>query len=186
MEQPTPDDADWTWVLERPCPDCGFDARAVERSQLGAKFRANAAAWRQVLGAGDRVLVRPPGDEVRWSALEYGAHVRDVYARFGERVELMLKKQDPQFANWDQDVTALEERYWEQDPGKVSYALAVNAGKLADTYDRVGGDEWDRTGRRSDGSVFTIETLGLYCLHDPVHHLWDVEQGFEAIDEANG
>ena len=62
----------------------------------------------------------------------------------------------------------------------------MNAGKLADTYDRVGRDEWDRTGRRSDGAVFTVETLGLYCLHDPVHHLWDVEQGFEAIAEAAG
>ena len=24
-----PDDKDWTWVLERPCPECGFDAATV-------------------------------------------------------------------------------------------------------------------------------------------------------------
>lgn len=28
----TPDTKDWTWVLERPCPECGFDTQgfAVE------------------------------------------------------------------------------------------------------------------------------------------------------------
>ena len=24
-----PDTKDWTWVLERPCPECGFDASSV-------------------------------------------------------------------------------------------------------------------------------------------------------------
>ena len=35
-------------------------------------------------------------------------------------------------------------------------------------------DQWQRTGRRSNGSAFTVETLGRYHLHDVVHHLWDV------------
>ena len=26
----TPDDKDWTWVLERPCPECGFDTRTID------------------------------------------------------------------------------------------------------------------------------------------------------------
>ena len=26
-----PDTKDWTWVLERPCDECGFDARSAER-----------------------------------------------------------------------------------------------------------------------------------------------------------
>ena len=33
---------------------------------------------------------------------------------------------------------------------------------------------WDRPGSRSNGSVFTVETLLQYILHDVVHHLWDV------------
>ena len=40
--------------------------------------------------------------------------------------------------------------------------------------DRVGDDDWDRPGRRSNGSVFTVDTLGRYHLHDLVHHRWDV------------
>ena len=29
------------------------------------------------------------------------------------------------------------------------------------------GEQWQRPGRRSNGSVFTVETFGLYHLHDP-------------------
>ena len=72
-----PDDKDWTWVLERPCPECGFDARTFPAEQVGAQARANAATWQ-------------------------------------------------------------------------------------------------RTGFRSDGAPFTVETFAQYVIHDPMHHLWDV------------
>jgi len=39
------DRKDWTWVLQRPCPECGFDSVAVDRSQVGAVLRDNAASW---------------------------------------------------------------------------------------------------------------------------------------------
>lgn len=187
MEHPEPDDKNWTWVLDRPCPDCGFDAAGIDRRELGGKIRANAGAWRTVLGRGALVHERPPvpaGASPVWSALEYAAHVRDVYELFTERVLLMLKKKNPSFANWNQDETALEKDYPSEDPDKVAYHLAVHAGKLADIFDRLSAEEWARTGERSDGSSFTVESLGVYLLHDPVHHLWDVEAGFAAIREA--
>ena len=109
-----------------------------------------------------------------WSVLEYGAHCRDVYLVFGERLHLMLTQDDPQFANWDQDATALQMRYWDSDPGDVAAELGPAAATAADGFDSVSGEQWARTGRRSNGSVFTVETLGQYLLHDLVHHLYDV------------
>jgi hypothetical protein len=35
----TPDDKDWTSVLERPCPECGFDAGAVAPADVPALLR---------------------------------------------------------------------------------------------------------------------------------------------------
>ena len=32
----TPDDKDWTWVLERTCPECGFTASAVDATDVAA------------------------------------------------------------------------------------------------------------------------------------------------------
>jgi len=110
--------------------------------------------------------------------------VRDVYGLAVERLTLMLKKDAPAFANWDQDSAAIEGDYANEDVNQVSYDLAVNAGKFADLLDKVRGDQWERTGMRSDGSAFTVASFAVYLLHDPVHHLADVERGFEALAKA--
>lgn len=186
MEQPPPDTKDWTWVLERPCPECGYRADAVDRDQIGALMRANAATFRAALQRGNLTSQRPPvppGQPPRWSALEYAGHVVDVYRVAEERLTRLLKKKNPTFPDWDQNHAALEAGYADADPEKVSYRLAVNAGKVADVLDRVRGGKWDRTGSRSDGATFTVESLARYYLHDVSHHAWDVEQGFAAIRE---
>ena len=59
----------------------------------------------------------------------------------------------------------------------------VEAGEAcAARWDTVGPDDWQRTGDRSDGSSFTIETFARYFLHDPVHHLADVRAGNADIE----
>ena len=167
----TPDTKDWTWVLERPCPECGLDAATVLLEELGAAIRENAAGWPPVLGGPD-AAARPRPDV--WSPTEYACHVRDVHALFAERLELMLAEDGARFANWDQDATAVERRYDLQQPGEVATALLAAAEGVAALYDAVPDDAWGRTGARSNGDLFTIETFGQYHLHDVVHHLWDV------------
>jgi hypothetical protein len=100
--------------------------------------------------------------------------VRDVFRIFLMRLELMLDEDDPEFPNWDQDVTAVEERYNEQDPAVVAVELAEAAEALALAFEAVPDDAWHRQGFRGDGSAFTVETLARYMVHDPVHHLDDV------------
>jgi hypothetical protein len=166
-----PDTKDWTWVLERPCLECGFVAGDVAVGELADAFHANAADWATALAGAD-VTVRPePGV---WSVLEYACLVRDVHRVFAERVEMMLTEDAPRFANWDQDETALAERYDRQDPAVVAPELVAAAAAVADRYAAVPADAWDRPGVRSNGSEFTVESLGRYHLHDVVHHLHDV------------
>jgi hypothetical protein len=168
-----PDDKDWTWVLERPCPECGFVAVAVPPESVAPLLRANAAAWQLVLQQPDDVVRRRPADD-RWSPLEYACHVRDVCTLYEQRLHLMLCQDDPLYPNWDQDVAAVEARYGEQDPAVVSVELGQAASGLADAFDGVQGDQWLRLGRRSDGARFSIAGFSRYLLHDPVHHLYDV------------
>jgi len=167
-----PDTKDWTWVLQHPCSECGFDSAALHRERIGEQVRANALVWHEVLAAGEATRARPAPQV--WSPLEYACHVRDVLLLFGDRLRLMLDQDDPQFANWDQDETAVQERYGEQDPASVSVELAAAAATTAAGFDAVTGDQWQRPGRRSNGSVFTVDTLGRYFLHDLVHHAHDV------------
>jgi hypothetical protein len=145
----------------------------VDRDRVGELLRANAAAWAPLL---KRAGVAERPDEHTWSALEYGCHVRDVFRIFDVRLRLMLEEDGAAFANWDQDTTAVEEHYESQDPSVVLAELTAAGAELADRFGSVTGDQWSRTGVRSDGARFTVETFAKYLLHDPTHHVWDVDR----------
>jgi hypothetical protein len=167
----SPDTKDWTWVLERPCRECGFDGAAYSRDDVASVIRANASEWQGELNRND-VKVRPTTQQ--WSVLEYACHVRDVYRIFRERIVMMQTLDNPVFANCDQDETAVAEQYELRDPNVVGPELTQAAEALAKCLESVDDDQWSRRGTRSNGSLFTIETLSLYLLHDSLHHLWDV------------
>jgi len=132
-------------VLQRPCPECGLDTQGFAREAIGGMVRDNAAEWQAVLSGPADARLRPSPD--KWSAL---------------------------FPNWDQDATAVADRYDQQDPAGVANELAQAAEGIAAQFDRLSADQWERTGSRSDGAQFTVESFGRYFIHDPVHHLYDV------------
>ena len=156
-------------------PEFGkLEVCVCRRSKVADLVRDNAVRWAEILD-GDGVADRPRPDV--WSPLEYACHVRDVFRIFRERLALMVASEAPdgaQFANWDQDATAVEQRYGEQDPTVVREELTEAAQTLAANFASVSGDQWTRRGRRSDGAAFTIESFARYLIHDPVHHLYDV------------
>jgi uncharacterized damage-inducible protein DinB len=177
-----PDTKDWTWVLDQPCPDCGFDAEAVAVGELAPLTRDNVSAWLRALDQPD-AATRPTPDV--WSALEYACHVRDVHRIFAGRLDQMLADDDPLFANWDQDAAALEGRYAEQEATEVADGLAQAAEAVAQIYDSVAADQWLRRGRRSNGSAFTVASLGRYHLHDVIHHTYDVSGGPSPVNSGS-
>ncbi|RZS90300.1 DinB family protein [Motilibacter rhizosphaerae] len=168
-----PDDKDWTWVLDGPCPECGFDARTLHGRDVAAQLPGLADRYAAALerpGAAVRTL---PGT---WSVLEYACHVRDVFRIFSERAALVLAEDGARFANWDQDATALEQDYAGQVPARVREELLEAARAAEQRWASVPEDAWERRGLRSNGSVFTLDSLGRYFLHDVVHHVHDVER----------
>ncbi|MCM3513774.1 methyltransferase domain-containing protein [Nocardioides sp. P86] len=203
-----PDTKDWTWVLDRACPDCGFDPRehgpAAAGPDLATALRADAAGWTALLRAttDPAPATRHPGasipqgvvdprvrtDPSRWSVLEYAAHVRDVHRVFRERLVAMVEETGPRFADWDQDAAAREGDYARLDPRTVGEELVAAADAVAAVYDTVAASPdptvWERTGVRSNGSRFTVATLGVYHLHDVVHHTWDVRDVAAAVTVA--
>ena len=168
---PEPDVKDWTWAIRQRCPDCGFDPMTVEHQDVPALTRRYTAAVADA-------LERPGADQrpepAAWSPVEYGCHVRDVCELFDQRLQLMLDEDDPTFANWDQDETALEQRYWEQRPAEVAREIRAGAERIAGSFATVDDAQWARTGRRSNGTLFTVDTFARYLLHDLAHHAWDV------------
>ena len=172
----TPDDKDWTWVLERPCPRVRLRRLGRHRPRGAGLIRANAARRGSAARRRAAITAGAP-DPTRWSTLEYACHVRDVFRRFDERLELMLDEDDPLFANWDQDATAIEDRYGEQDPATVVADLAGRRRPDRRRLDGVDGRQWDAARPPVQRSVFTLDTLSRYLVHDPIHHVWDVRPG---------
>lgn len=166
------DTKDWTWVLDRTCPQCGFDASNVHAGDVANLIRANAFQWRALLEAGPEELRNRPRPDT-WSPLEYAFHVRDVFELYHHRLTLMLEQDGPHYPNWNQDETAVEKNYRAADPSVVSSELSEWAKKLATLFDTVSDDQWQRTGYRSDGAAFTIDSFARYLVHDPIHHLCD-------------
>lgn len=175
------DDKDWTWVLEELCPECEYDVREFDVGTIPDLIRGNAQEWIEIIAATDESTLRTRPRPDRWSALEYAAHVRDVFGLYNYRLGLMLNEDGPHYPNWNQDETAIEKDYASSNPIEVAVELKANAEALARHFSLVRDEDWERTGHRSDGATFTIESFARYLMHDPAHHLWDVRQGFGAL-----
>lgn len=93
---------------------------------------------------------------------------------FVRRLGLMLGQDNPVFDNWDQDATAIEQDYFHQDRLTVLTELNQQVLSAAAAFDEVRSAQWDRPGRRSNGSEFSVATFAVYFLHDVEHHVWDV------------
>lgn len=166
-----PDTKDWTWVLDEACPECGFRADAVAAEDIPGLVRDSIPRWEAVLERPGATTRPSPGV---WSPTEYACHVRDVFDVFARRARLMLEQDSPEFENWDQDETAVAERYDLQEPARVAPQLRTAGEDAAAVFAGVPAGSWDRPGLRSNGSRFTVLSLGRYFVHDVVHHLHDV------------
>ena len=170
--EPQPDTKDWTWTLTRRCDQCGLSTAEIDPADFAERAFIAAEEWVQILRSSPAVSARPQPDV--WSPLEYGAHVRDVYRLYEARLAQMLSEDTPTFANWNQDETAIRERYKEQDPEVVADELEAAAQRFVARIQSLKPEQYGRGGIRSDGVKFTLLTLIQYFLHDVIHHLWDV------------
>lgn len=180
MSEPFADDKDWTWVVDELCPECEYEVHEFDVTTMPALLEANAAEWAEILQGDEDSLRRRPRPD-RWSALEYACHVRDVFSLYNYRLGLMLNEEGPHYPNWNQDETAIEKDYASSDPATVAEELAAAAAGLAQHFATVKDDDWQRTGFRSDGAEFTVESFARYLMHDPAHHLWDVRTGLAMV-----
>jgi DinB superfamily len=170
-ERPEPDEKDWTWTLLRRCPECNFDAGSTAVPAVPDLVDDVVARFVHRLQATDGITRPAP---TSWSPTEYACHIRDVCDRYEQRLQAMLTEDDPLFVNWNQDDTAVQQRYWAQRPEQVSAELAASAARINATIRAIAASQYGRPARRSDGAAFTVETLIQYFAHDLVHHAHDV------------
>lgn len=170
---PPPDTKDWTWVLERPCPECGFNSPEYGSDTFAFHVDGAAVFWHSLLTSGDASVSARP-EPTTWAPLEYACHLRDLLSVFDERFDQMLREDSPEFTDWSGDDAAVAGDYQSADPRAVAEELTANAAAVSLRLRLVQDDEWERVGVRGDGVRFTVDSLARYLLHELIHHEWDV------------
>ena len=173
-EPTVPDTKDWTWVLERPCPACGFDPATLVPDSIPRIVVEAAARFALALERPDAGIRSSPRV---WSIVEYGQHVADVLEVMTGRLRLILDSggAGASFDDWDQDAAAVEHEYWKANTHVTAILIKERAAAAAQAWGEPSGEQWGWPGLRSNGSTFTAASLGAYLVHDLMHHLHDVD-----------
>lgn len=167
------------------CEECGFDYEALDPTDIPASLRSFAKRYRAPLSRflpgedGDGLVRRRPA-EGTWSALEYAAHVRDVFAAYDRWIGRCLAEERPVLDGPAPDDLAAERRYNDDDPASVADSLAANAERLAATVEALTDQEWDRVGMRRDEER-SVRFTARRAVHEGSHHLLDIGRGLRAV-----
>ena len=170
------------------CEECGFDYESVSAETAPGALRAFGRRYRAPLTRflpgeeGDRLLRQRPEPDV-WCALEYAAHVRDVFESYDRWVRQTLAEDRPVLEGPGPEELATERGYAQDDPGAVADALAANAERLAATFEAVPDDGWDRIGLRH-GEERSVLLSARRAVHEGNHHLLDIGRVLRAVREA--
>ena len=166
------------------CDECGFVYADLAPADIPAAIRSFAKRYRAPLSRflpgedGDSVVRERPSPET-WSALEYAAHVRDVFASYDGWIKQCLTEERPVLEGPAPDEAAGLRRYNEDDPAAVAEALAANAERLASTVESVPEDGWNRVGLRRDEERSVLFSARR-AVHEGSHHLLDIGRGLRA------
>jgi len=172
-------------ATQEPCQECGFDYEALDPADIPAVIRSFAKRYRAPLnrflpGEDGDSLVRQRPEPETWSALEYAAHVRDVFANYAGWIELTLAQDRPTLEGPGPEELAGLRNYNDDDPVVVADAVAANAERLAAIVETVPDDGWERIGLRGGGDR-SVLLSARRAVHEGSHHLLDIGRGMRAL-----
>ena len=169
------------------CPECGLDYDSIAPKDTAVAIRSYPRRLKALVAPIDRDQATRPDAKIRrrpdphtWSALEYTAHVADIFDTFADIIRRMRIEDRPAIDFFDPDERAVEARYNEQDPDDVLRRLQENAERLAAELDEVAADDWRRTAEFPWGERDLL-TMARNAVHEGHHHLRDVERVLGAV-----
>jgi len=169
------------------CPECGLDYESISPKDTAVAIRSYPRRFQALVAPIDREQATRPDAQSRrrpdphtWSALEYTAHVADIFDTFTDIIRRMRVEDRPSIDFFHPDERAAEARYNEQDPDDVLRRLQENAERLAAELDEVGADDWRRTAEFPWGERDLL-TMARNAVHEGHHHLRDVERVLAAV-----
>jgi DinB superfamily len=159
------------------CEDCGFAWVQVGCDEIAP--RAIAAAQRMatlIIANPDRSLARPTAE--RWSALEYAAHVRDVFLTIRDRLVIGLVEDEPGFKPMYRDERLSLGLYASDTVTDVAPEVVAAANMMVRLFDAIDPEQLDRIVQYGypDPLPRTLLWMGQQAVHESEHHLADIAE----------
>jgi DinB superfamily len=160
------------------CAECGFDPSELHPPDSAVAVRSFVRRYRAPLSRAlpgedlDDIVRRSPAPGV-WSALEYGAHVRDIFRVFDGRVRSALARDEPaeMVVDWEGMVAAASPSLERE---AIADDLADAATTLATTLSELTPADWELPAYNGRGHRMPVRDLALIVVHEGSHHLLDV------------
>jgi hypothetical protein len=163
------------------CESCSFDWATIDPNEVTPRVNRAVGEFATLLQSNPAgAIVRP--ERSRWSAVEYGAHLRDVLFNVRDRLILMVVEDTPSPDPIYRDQRVDLMLYADETPAVVASDLETAARLFTTTFDRLRADYIDRTliyskfmpGPRTFGWV------GAQVLHECEHHRDDARANLAA------
>jgi DinB superfamily len=163
------------------CEDCGFAWVQVDRHEIAPRTTAAAQHIASTITANaDKSLVRPTVE--RWSALEYAAHVRDVFLSIRDRLVIGLVEDDPGFKPMYRDERISLGLYATDTATDIAAEVVAAANMLARLFEAIDPQQLDRVVQYGypDPLPRTLLWMGQQAVHESEHHLADINENLGA------
>ena len=144
---------------------------ADRRQELIAKYREGPGVVEDLVsGLTTEDLDRAPA-EGGWTAREVIHHLADSEMRSAVRVRQLLAEDDPTIQGYDEEAYAERLHYSERPAGPSLTAFRASRETTADLLDRLGEDDWSRSGTHTEsGPGYSVERwLEIYATHAHDH-----------------
>jgi hypothetical protein len=173
------------------CSECGFVYEDLPGPEIAGVVRQAARQIRERLGAvlGEangvpRLRTRP--DSTTWSALEYAAHVRDVFMTQHGTLYHVLVVDSPELSPMHREERVELGGYNEEDPATTAAEVTMTADIFARLARRLSPEQWARKCVYVNPEPLERELIWVarHTAHEVSHHLGDIDRVLSLVESA--
>jgi DinB superfamily len=163
------------------CEDCGFCWEIVTVGEIAPRvLQATASIATALRSHPDRSIVRPSAE--RWSALEYAAHVRDVFLTIRDRTVIGLAEHNPGFKPMYRDERISLGLYAADTVEDIAVEIGGAANMLLRLFSAIDAGDLKRIVQYGfpDPLPRTLLWMAQQAVHEAEHHQADIAENLGA------
>jgi hypothetical protein len=106
-----------------------------------------------------------------WSVVEVVCHLRDFEGFFRERVELMLREDNPELPAYDHEALAIERDYQHQELRLALAVLLEERREFIALLESLRPEQFERTGIHPENGLITVLDAAVQLTHHDINHI---------------